>query len=514
MFSPNDKLRFKSRWAKRYHSFGNDEDNDTFEKEYPSQQEYLNQFLRWSFTNNSSSRVADEEMDQPSPDVMIHTSFHDYYLHKIFLSRSRYFRVLLRNGHWKQEDSMNLPTTSNGLNGVMNASSVKFPTEDRLYTIDFSIIESSIIPNEAKLNRQAFEEILTYLYTDHLDDSLFKLQSSSDDDEEEEYDSDEYDSKEPKKRKTIEDASCNAFQLLCQMIYLAKFLDLKQLIQQLKMNLDGIYKLVAIHYGHEESSSDSLQLPALNEYDYMEFALFVEQVYGRRYSEKKSDNLLNFPTSFLEQVCSQFCIPLSVKTKLLKEHLKQNFGIAQQPISESVLSHYRSVLSQIEKTSIERSFFVSNEQIEILKEHFGWNISQRREDIQKKLSSKSFNPSSILFSESCDEDNYPSEFVAPNTELIINVDSGKKSSHLWWSFYFNFHLDSEENGENKSSKTPRGAVFVSSTSGGKTRMNVFPLSCRDIDLHKSNDAYGLSFDMIVYIEPELEKTSNEEVFNE
>ncbi|KAF0978911.1 hypothetical protein FDP41_001981 [Naegleria fowleri] len=263
------------------------------------------------------------------------------------------------------------------------------------------------------LHRRAFEAILEYLYTDTIDTSIFKKEECEDDfeeDYEEEYDDDEEDNdehsneEEPsrKKKKNNHDEEeekkenhethetkmmigDSPFNLLRQIIYLAKFLDLKQLIRRLITDLlgGGIYKLVAIYYDGVDGSCSFLssqqqeqQPTTLREYDFMEFTMFVFMTYGNHYGDM--DCLLGFPNSFLELVCSQYCIPLRIKLKIVKEHLKQNYGISKAPIPSSVLSQYHSVLSKIEKTSVEHSFFVSKKDIKTLKEYFGWNIFHNR----------------------------------------------------------------------------------------------------------------------------------------
>lgn len=131
------------------------------------------------------------------------------------------------------------------------------------------------------------------------------------------------------------------------------------------------------------------------------------------------------------------------------------------------------------------------------------------EEIQKKLSSKSFTPSSVLISGSRTEHIY--DIVSPNSELKVIVEPGGDRRDCYWlNLSFCFKLDREEC-EQDSNKTPqiKGAIF---TSSGENTTQVLPIPCsQDVTFYNSNDSIGIPFEMIVYIEPSNQKEAKSSI---
>ena len=394
-------------------------------REYPSKNSYLDGLKSNVDENN----------------VIIRTSFHDFHTNKTLLCRSSVFKTMFSK-EWNHDQLF----------------------EDGKQLIDFTPLENEIIIG-GSMNQASFSEILHYLQTDVVEIQTVPSRIKAEVEE----------PKKKKKKKDEEDQeeqSSLAFTpYLLQMVALAKYFDLKQMIKEMEDGLDGIRKMMVIHATR-----------TIKEYDLIQLACQLEIGIAE-------SHFMGVPDELLEKVCSQKVFPFSSKLKLISEHAKANYGVKK--LSKRILSHYDSILSimqqELDNSLITKPFKRKKKQpTDIDWDVFGFKFPQFNGSVNK-----SFAPCAGIIKGNleCDERFAEHHIALHNFEFTIQC--GERSSAYWWDFEIhNYHQDVD------------GFVFMKYYSNWNASEETHGFDWRETTLFAPQlNSSGATFVMFVFMEP-------------
>jgi len=382
------------------------------EDDYPSQVAFMNNI----FTKSENS------------DVILRTSFHDFHLHKMILSRSSFFKTMFSEA-WKSHEQM----------------------VDGKQLIDFVPLEGEIV--DGKVNPEAFSEVLRYIYTDEIEVETvpcrFSTMHTNTDNTDEDF--------EPQQKKSkYEISQAGLFEYLIQLAPLAKYFDLKQLLQHVESKLQGIHKILFIDATRK-----------IEDYDLLMFACSL-QGYGRK-------SFKDVPLELMENICLREAFPFQAKIKIIKYHAKDNFGK-----NFTLLPTYKNVLTTIQQ-GLDNSLITG----QCTEDLDGVDFKFPKDQV------KEFKPCSVLISGGleCDTD-YGSEFSLFHG-IGLTIDCRERSSAYWWNFNTTYSLEDVD-----------GYIFIQYEINDKTREEMYHISCGEFTIYAPQfHTAGSSFTLIAHIQP-------------